>query len=164
MNALQPCTICGSPGRNCASCRTAAYCSTECQQTDWRTHKKLCRPFKTLSAPGFPSRPSKSHYLAFSFPMNNPVSSPKPSLCWLEAKEVKSAAGHFEPNLDEALCVPGQTGYLRRGIQIVRGNLLRNRPKFTDSLNIRYIDDFVTDDLPINATLHNGPDCVCADG
>jgi hypothetical protein len=96
--------------------------------------------------------------------MNNPVSSLKPSLCWPKAKEVKSAAGYFEPNLDEVLRVPGQTGYLGRGLQIVRGNILRGRPKFPDSLNIRCIDDFATDDFPINATLHGGPDCLCADG
>jgi hypothetical protein len=96
--------------------------------------------------------------------MNNPVSSLKSSLCWLEAKEIKSAAGYFEPNLDEVLRIPGQTGYVGRGLQIVRGNALRKRPKFPDSLNIRYIDDYITDDLPVNATLHDGPDCVCVDG
>ena len=46
----------------------------------------------------------------------------------------------------------------------MRGNILRGRPKFPDSLNIRYLDDFVTDQLPVNETLYGGPDAVCADG
>lgn len=155
MNHTQECTICGDPSaRFCAGCHSAAYCTIECQQTDWRTHKYLCRSFKDLSP-----RPSPSHYLAISFPMTN--KSWKPRLVWLDTKQIGS--GYFEPILDHVLRVPGQQEHISRGIQIVRGNLLRNRPKFVDSLNIRYLDDYDTDKLPVNDTLH-GVGGVCADG
>ena len=28
--------------KNCAKCKTVRYCSRECQQTDWKQHKKVC--------------------------------------------------------------------------------------------------------------------------
>lgn len=77
----------------------------------------------------------------------------KPQLHWLDAEEI--AQGHFEPNLTQILHVPGQTGHIGRGIEIVRGNILRGRPRFPDSLNIRYLDDTDTDELPVNDTLHD---------
>jgi hypothetical protein len=66
--------------------------------------------------------------------------------------------------LDQLLHVPDQAGYVGCGLQIVRGNILRGRPKFLDSLNIWYIGDHVTDQLPVNDTLHGGRYSACADG
>ncbi|PVH93113.1 hypothetical protein DM02DRAFT_574850 [Periconia macrospinosa] len=156
------CTICGSStARYCGGCRSAAYCSAECQQTDWGTHKYLCRAFSNISNSSFASRPSPNHFLGIYFPMIN--SSCKPELRWLHAKEIES--GYFDPDLDQLLSVPGQSRYIGRGVQIVRGNILRSRPKFPDSLNIWYLDEqFVDDDLVVNETLHGGPRAVCADG
>jgi hypothetical protein len=132
MEDNQQCTSCGSsPARACSQCHSAAYCSLECQQTDWRTHKQLCAAYKKLAAPSFPSRSSPNHYLVICFPMK----SARPQLQWLDTKEIES--GYREPIVDEALAVPGQTEWLSRGLQIVRGNILRGRPKFLDSLNIR---------------------------
>lgn len=31
------------PLRTCASCRTARYCSQDCQRADWDAHKDVCR-------------------------------------------------------------------------------------------------------------------------
>lgn len=39
----------------CGSCRSISYCSPECQQADWPTHKILCKPFKD-----FTQRPASS--------------------------------------------------------------------------------------------------------
>ena len=41
------CDRCGVvKGRNamlrCGRCRTALYCSAECQKADWATHKRVC--------------------------------------------------------------------------------------------------------------------------
>ena len=41
------CVVCGAHGANttlrrCSRCRTSYYCSTECQQQDWPTHKLEC--------------------------------------------------------------------------------------------------------------------------
>lgn len=40
------CSRCGSASlhvRKCAACRTAAYCSKECQAGDWKSHKPQCK-------------------------------------------------------------------------------------------------------------------------
>lgn len=87
----------------------------------------------------------------------------EPELLWLPSKEI--GEGHFEPFLDQLLTIPGHIGYIGRGVQIVRGNILRGRPKFPNSLNIRYLDDqLIDDELKVNDTLHGGPACLCADG
>ncbi|XPT03035.1 hypothetical protein M3J09_012138 [Ascochyta lentis] len=159
MEGLQQCTSCGSfSARSCSGCHSTAYCGLECQQTDWRTHQYLCRAFKKLSAPSFPSQLSPSHFLAIYFPMVN--STYKPQLRWLDTEE--DTMGYVKPVLTEVLHIPGQTSSINRGIQIVQGNIMRGRPKFLDSLNIRYMDDFDTDQLPVNHTLHGGPSAVCA--
>jgi len=37
------CSICATPTRNiCNGCRLIYYCSTECQSSDWKKHKKVC--------------------------------------------------------------------------------------------------------------------------
>jgi hypothetical protein len=48
--ALRRCLACGKSEHelqakvgSCKSCRAAAYCSRECQQADWPTHKALCK-------------------------------------------------------------------------------------------------------------------------
>jgi hypothetical protein len=37
--------VCGNPCnlKCCSACHTVRYCSTECQKTDWRIHKKVCK-------------------------------------------------------------------------------------------------------------------------
>lgn len=85
-----------------------------------------------------------------------------PRLCWVNTNEVEP--GYIVADLDEVLHVPGQKGYIGRGLQVVHGNYMRGRPHFLDTLNIWYLDDFETDRLPVNASLHGSPDAVCADG
>ncbi|KAK8043103.1 hypothetical protein PG994_013586 [Apiospora phragmitis] len=143
--ALQ-CTICGSASaKYCSDCRSAYLCSgfREC----------------------YAARPSPSHYLVLYFPMaKNPGC--KPELRWLYTKEIQR--GYFEPQLAPLLEVPGGNQWLGRGIQIVRGNVLRGRPKFPDSLNIRYVTEYDGDDnVKVNETLHRGGEggrCLCLDG
>ncbi|KAI0140517.1 hypothetical protein GGR57DRAFT_520749 [Xylariaceae sp. FL1272] len=154
------CTICGSStAKLCSGCRSAAYCSLECQQTDWRTHRYLCRAFKEISP-----RPSRAHCLVVFFPMVN--RSCKPQLRWVPTKE-ESTPGWFTPELHQIMAPPGRSrpsGGINS--QIVRGNIMRGRPKFPDSLRIRYLEDFnySKDEFAVNQTLHGGPAAVCADG
>ncbi|KAK8128933.1 hypothetical protein PG984_010041 [Apiospora sp. TS-2023a] len=159
MEGQLQCTICGSTSaKYCSGCRSAAYCSQECQQTDWHAHKHLCSSFQECYA----ARPSPSHYLVICFPMVNDLGC-KPQLHWLNTKEIST--GYFEPELDQLLQVPGPDTYLGRGIQIVRNNVLRGRPKLPDSLNIWYLTNYDGNDaVQVNATLHGGPRCVCLDG
>jgi len=74
------CTICNFPNsRACASCRSAAYCSVECQQTDWPVHKTLCKAFKAFQSSAKPTSNSK---LGLLFP----VDSEQPRLVWIECE------------------------------------------------------------------------------
>ncbi len=86
----------------------------------------------------------------------------KPRLCLANTKEQES--GFVGADLDELLLVPGQRERIGKGLQIVRGNYMRGRPHFADSLNIWYLDDFRTDELPVNDSLHGVVDAVCVDG
>lgn len=39
------CHTCSKPASmKCSRCKTARYCSKECQQTDWQAHKPVCHP------------------------------------------------------------------------------------------------------------------------
>jgi MYND finger len=41
---VHTCKICGKGGRLCIQCRSIAYCGTEHQKQDWKSHKQDCRP------------------------------------------------------------------------------------------------------------------------
>jgi hypothetical protein len=32
--------------KQCSRCKKEFYCSTQCQKSDWATHKKKCQPWK----------------------------------------------------------------------------------------------------------------------
>lgn len=137
MEVSLPCTICGvSAARLCTTCHSAAYCSIECQQTDWRTHKLLCREFKDISASNFAARPSPQHRLAIYFPM---VTS-SPSVVWVDTEEDGHQKGYFNPKLEHLLVVPGYNEYIDRNLLCVRGNSLRGRKTNQDTLNIWCLD------------------------
>ncbi|KJZ80346.1 hypothetical protein HIM_00196 [Hirsutella minnesotensis 3608] len=38
--------------KRCAKCSTTHYCSRDCQQTDWKMHKKVCSKQAAASSPG----------------------------------------------------------------------------------------------------------------
>jgi hypothetical protein len=45
---------CSTPGcyqtgtQGCSACLREIYCSAECQKTDWKSHKAICRLFKMM--------------------------------------------------------------------------------------------------------------------
>jgi hypothetical protein len=134
-----PYTICGSlDSQCCAHCRSAAYCSVECQQTDWRTHRLLCKEFKEASADGFAARPSPKHYFAIYFS----ICETKPRLVWVGQEEYL--------HLDL-----GQIFYIGRRLHVVRGNRLRGRKENADTTNMWYLDpDQPIANLTTNQTVH----------
>ncbi|KAF8861057.1 hypothetical protein BDZ45DRAFT_800272 [Acephala macrosclerotiorum] len=80
------CTICNSPNtKDCSSCRSSAYCSVECQQTDWPLHKIVCKSFTTI----LPTRPTAFHKLAIVFPPDARV----PRLGWVLCGEKEDDMG-----------------------------------------------------------------------
>ncbi|KAJ9633812.1 hypothetical protein H2199_009225 [Coniosporium tulheliwenetii] len=82
------------------------------------------------------------------------MASRKPRLVWIDTEEVSGEPGYFNPKLEQVLHIPGNDGYLGRGLHCVRGNLLRGRERTLDTLNIWYIDDFGVNNLNTNQSLH----------
>ncbi|KAG7433921.1 Zinc finger MYND domain-containing protein 10 [Fusarium oxysporum f. sp. raphani] len=101
------CTICGSSeASRCARCRSAAYCSLECQQTDWRTHRLLCTKFSEQAQDNYASRPSPTHYLAIFFPMDKK----RPSIVWIDTKKDKyEVEPYFTQSWTSSCISPGTT-------------------------------------------------------
>ncbi|KAL5265128.1 hypothetical protein ACHWQZ_G006014 [Mnemiopsis leidyi] len=48
------CTVCGKQTtKQCGKCSNAWYCRTECQRSDWKNHKKVCKyPFEIKESEG----------------------------------------------------------------------------------------------------------------
>ncbi|OBS16730.1 hypothetical protein FPOA_12670 [Fusarium poae] len=147
------CTICGSSeASRCARCRSAAYCSIECQQTDWRTHRLLCTKFAENAQDNYASRPSPTHHLAIFFPMDKK----RPSVVWVDTKKDKyHDIPYFHPVLDQLLYIPGNDGYIGRGLREVQGNVLRGRPSWQDTLHIWFLDpDATPRNITTNKAIH----------
>ena len=47
MEVNKPCGHCGKPEgkQRCSRCKVVYYCGRECQQADWKEHKKTCQPY-----------------------------------------------------------------------------------------------------------------------
>ncbi|KAK6537605.1 hypothetical protein TWF694_011785 [Orbilia ellipsospora] len=77
------CVMCNkSPANICSRCRSSWYCSQDCQQSDWSSHKLLCRAFAEQRP-----RPSPRHKRGIFFSALNK----KPEMIWLPC----------EPRIDE---------------------------------------------------------------
>lgn len=71
-------TVCNEPNaKACSGCLSSAYCSTICQETDWKLHKILCKKYK----PFLLTRPP-SHKVAVLFPED----AIEPQLVWAEIR------------------------------------------------------------------------------
>jgi hypothetical protein len=80
--------LCNKPGRPCAPCKSTAYCSVECQQTDWPLHKLLCKKFSSFSP-----RPDSDSKLGLYFPVDSKV----PELIWVNCAELNvELQPHFQ--------------------------------------------------------------------
>ncbi|KAK1991923.1 hypothetical protein LX36DRAFT_662884 [Colletotrichum falcatum] len=146
MDDRRPCTICGSQGaRLCTGCQSAAYCSVECQQTDWRPHRLLCRQFRRMGP-----RPSPSHRLVLHFPMDED----RPTLAWADTEPAQGQDSHYLPVIDHLLAVPGNDRHLWHDVQVVQGNLLRGRPTSPCTMHVYYLDDVDIRNLATNKALH----------
>jgi len=45
--SAESCALCGKQGagfKRCSVCKRASYCGAECQNADWKRHKKTCAP------------------------------------------------------------------------------------------------------------------------
>ena len=53
---ISVCTTCSKTAteaslKQCGKCHITQYCSKECQQANWKTHKKACKPSKSTDRP-----------------------------------------------------------------------------------------------------------------
>lgn len=77
------CNFCEKPGKDfCGGCKSARYCSRECQVKDHPLHKLLCKSYAGF---GDAQRPSADHVRAILFP----ATEQKPKLVWCKQKVAK---------------------------------------------------------------------------
>ncbi|KAF3015603.1 hypothetical protein E8E14_009708 [Neopestalotiopsis sp. 37M] len=95
----KPCTLCEAPdARICERCKSARYCSVDCQSDDWKVHKLLCKSFSKFD---MSERPSEDYFRAIVFPEN--VS--KPELVWIYCQWLDQPGLEWqEPNAAPFLC------------------------------------------------------------
>ncbi|TFK70047.1 hypothetical protein BDN72DRAFT_839476, partial [Pluteus cervinus] len=105
----------------CQQCRSIAYCSKECQKSDWSCHKLVCSQFKEV-----PARPGESWKLAIFFAED----SPSPKLIWAECKTMYDPddipSTWYMPNIDQYIC-PKTKPESSPEYNVVGRNLVRNR-------------------------------------
>ena len=56
-DSAESCAHCGKQGvgfKRCSRCKHASYCGAECQNADWKRHKKKCAPPPPKCAPPVP--------------------------------------------------------------------------------------------------------------
>ena len=49
------CQYCGEKKNDllqCAACGSVQYCNRACQKSDWKSHKKNCKPYKAVNLEG----------------------------------------------------------------------------------------------------------------
>lgn len=77
---LQSCVMCNtSPARRCSRCTSCFYCSPQCQQSDWPSHRLLCQSWASQDP-----RPSSNHIRAIFFLQD----CERPLPIWLRYKQM----------------------------------------------------------------------------
>lgn len=145
--AQSRCTICGMPdAKQCGACRSTAYCSKPCQETDWPTHKILCKPWSKFSPA---SRPSPNHRLG----IYAGVSRKQLNLVWIELDPYKVAGKYAYPMIDHLLMVPIETQKNGRTLRQIRGNSICGRDKNDHVIEMWMQGDYRVDP-PVNEALN----------
>lgn len=114
----------------------------------------MCRQFALFSKGESASRPSGSHHLGIFLPM----AGKRPSLVWIEGRkkeEEPGLAAYEHHEIDDLMQVPGNEGYIGRGLLDIRGNALRGRERNEDAIFVWYLDEFrPVKNLITNQTVH----------
>jgi hypothetical protein len=55
-------------GKACSKCHEMPYCSAECQKSDWRIHKLVCKSLKAFSDSDRPHQEGMKYRCAIYFP------------------------------------------------------------------------------------------------
>ncbi|KAK8165293.1 hypothetical protein BKA80DRAFT_342454 [Phyllosticta citrichinensis] len=89
-----PCLICLHPeGRLCMACHSVAYCSKDCQHSDWKSHKNICSQVVDNL-----ERPEGDFKRAIIFKPDDE----KPRLVWLEAQRMQDPDDEGKTRLSTA--------------------------------------------------------------
>lgn len=97
------CTVCNEPTtKRCNKCKSAQYCSSECQKADWPTHKLLCAAFAAFDNS---TRPSPEHIRAILFPEDGEAI----QVVWLDAPWVY---GEYRSTQTDSFLAPKTCPYL----------------------------------------------------
>jgi hypothetical protein len=143
------CTLCDQGNAQfCGRCKSACYCSKECQKADWSTHKLLCTAFSKFDVSG---RPTDEHVRAVLFPVNKQ----KPQLIWLHCKwHTGDYGGDSDewqfPNRDTLKVFLGPDTYLKQ-LPVTYNSMLKRGLRNT--VNICYRDTFFEDGSVVNSSV-----------
>ena len=133
------CTACNKPNTSfCNRCKSARYCSKECQKADWPVHKLLCA---TFSAFDVAARPTGDHFRAIFFP----VDEGKPKFIWLHVERLQDEddeTGCQAPRNEARDSLMGSETCVRTTPVLHNPVLGRT---LTDAINICYGDAFLID-------------------
>lgn len=141
-STLRLCNICTKPGpRICANCHNSRYCSRECQQVDWPTHKLVCKTFKD-----FQKRPEERSRRAIYFP----DSGGRAQFTWLPFTHVDDECeGHYHvPDLS----IPFRKDKRAYAMMNITFNPARNRP-LSHTIALRFRDTFLIDGSKPNGSI-----------
>jgi hypothetical protein len=72
----------GEGGKACSGCHEMPYCSAECQKSDWRIHKLVCKSLKAFSDSDRPHQEDMEYRRAIYFPENED----RPRFIWIRIK------------------------------------------------------------------------------
>jgi len=149
------CTICSSPNaRLCTGCRSSAYCSEECQQTDWPVHRLLCKHFCKFLAP-----PTDASRRAIFFPW----SKTRPKSIWVQVKlgdpsKPRENSEYYDyANVDELLKNNQAEAFTMfcPHREYIRGNILRNRPSNENTIEFIVRDSYIRDHTKPNQSVNS---------
>ncbi|KAF7919621.1 hypothetical protein EAE99_008473 [Botrytis elliptica] len=132
------CTICNFPAKDCARCKSAAYCSSECQILDWPLHKILCKEITRM-----PPRPSPAHKLGILFSPDFK----RPKLVWVNFNKIAipGVEGQFDlPDVDEFLTYGSGDSYDSEQLLIKPQWIMRAR-NIKHTLAVYMRDNFGSD-------------------
>jgi hypothetical protein len=64
-NKLLTCAQCGKVADKwCGKCKHVKYCNIECQRANWKFHKLVCKPLKSIETENFISLPAFGYFIS----------------------------------------------------------------------------------------------------
>ncbi|KAJ5805005.1 Zinc finger mynd-type protein [Penicillium riverlandense] len=137
------CTMCNLPGVNiCAGCRSSRYCSNECRDRDWPTHKLLCDSFNHFIT----SPLSTDRNVTFKRAILFPADAETPRFVWLKCTLDPKGFEYDDSGsmLGDGHAFPGRNSMKRNPV----------REKELDyNIEIVHRDDFKHDGSRINQSI-----------